>query len=152
MLLRSDREKRVVGPDRRVGDPTFRAEIDRVLADATPHGLIRHSSLAAPTLRFPWERMLDVEPLEVRGGDCPTAIYDPEAIRALIYTSGTTGAASDRIDVAHRAARATPFSRQATQGVVGRNDPGVGGVLSTLHSVAACFAAQHAVVATSFRV
>ncbi|HEV7445527.1 MAG TPA: AMP-binding protein, partial [Steroidobacteraceae bacterium] len=66
-------------------------EIDRVLADATPHGLIRHSLLSAPTLRLSWERILDVEPLEVRGGDCPAAIYDPEAILALIYTSGTTG-------------------------------------------------------------
>ena len=66
-------------------------EIDRVLADATPRGLIRHSSLPAPTLRLPWERMLDVEPLEVSDGDYPGAIYDPEAILALIYTSGTTG-------------------------------------------------------------
>jgi acyl-CoA synthetase (AMP-forming)/AMP-acid ligase II len=55
-------------------------EIDRVLADATPHGLIRHSSLPAPSARLPWERVLDVEPLEVRSGDCPAAIYDPEAI------------------------------------------------------------------------
>jgi long-chain acyl-CoA synthetase len=67
------------------------AEIDRVLADATPHGLIRHSSLPAPTVRVPWQQVLDVEPLEVRGGDCPEAIYDPQAILALIYTSGTTG-------------------------------------------------------------
>jgi len=67
------------------------AEIDRVLADATAHGLIRHSSLPAPTRRVPWEHVLDLEPLEVRDGDCPEAIYDPEAILALIYTSGTTG-------------------------------------------------------------
>ena len=66
-------------------------EIDRVLADATPRGLIRHSSLAAPTLRLPWERVLDVEPLGNRSGDDSTVIYDPEAILALIYTSGTTG-------------------------------------------------------------
>ena len=66
-------------------------EIDRVLADATPRGLIRHSSLPAPTLRLAWERVLDVEPLEIRGGDFPAAIYDPEAILVLIYTSGTTG-------------------------------------------------------------
>jgi len=66
-------------------------EIDRVLADATPRGLIRHSSLPAPTLRLPWERVLDVEPLEVSDGDYPGAIYDPQAILALIYTSGTTG-------------------------------------------------------------
>jgi long-chain acyl-CoA synthetase len=66
-------------------------ELDRVLADATPRGLIRHSSLPAPTLQLSWERVLDREPLEVREGDCPAAIYDPEAILALIYTSGTTG-------------------------------------------------------------
>jgi long-chain acyl-CoA synthetase len=66
-------------------------EIDRVLADATPRGLIRHSSLPAPTVRLPWEQVLDVEPLEALGGDYSAAIYDPEAILALIYTSGTTG-------------------------------------------------------------
>src|SRR6266478_9709917 len=53
------------------------SEINRVLADATPHGLIRHSSLPAPTLQLPWERVLDAEPLEVLGDDYPTAIYDP---------------------------------------------------------------------------
>jgi len=67
------------------------AEVDRVLADATPRGLIRHSSLPATTVRLPWERVLDVEPLEVRGGGYPAAIYDPGATLALIYTSGTTG-------------------------------------------------------------
>jgi long-chain acyl-CoA synthetase len=66
-------------------------EIDRVLADATPRGLIRHSSLPAPTLRLPWERVLDVEPMEGRGADTPAPIYQPEANLALIYTSGTTG-------------------------------------------------------------
>jgi long-chain acyl-CoA synthetase len=66
-------------------------EIDRVLADATPRGLIRHSSLPGPTLRLPWDRVLDLEPLEVRVGDFPSPIYDPEAMLALIYTSGTTG-------------------------------------------------------------
>src|SRR6201989_2317169 len=39
-------------------------EIDHVLIDATPHGLIRHSSLAVPTVRLPWQRTLDQEPLE----------------------------------------------------------------------------------------
>jgi long-chain acyl-CoA synthetase len=66
-------------------------EIDRVLADATPRGLIRHSSLPAPTLRLPWERVLDLEPLGVRADEASAAIYDPAAILALIYTSGTTG-------------------------------------------------------------
>src|SRR5438067_6241646 len=38
-------------------------EIDRVLADASPRGLIRHSSLSVPTLRPPWEMVLDEQPL-----------------------------------------------------------------------------------------
>src|SRR4029077_3633867 len=66
-------------------------EIDRVLADADPHGLIRDSALPAPTAPVPWQRVLDKEPLEVQGDTCPEAIYDPEAVLALIYTSGTTG-------------------------------------------------------------
>ena len=67
------------------------SEIDRVLADATPRGLIRHSSLAVPTIRLPWERILDVNPLEIRDAERPEPIYDPNATLALIYTSGTTG-------------------------------------------------------------
>jgi acyl-CoA synthetase (AMP-forming)/AMP-acid ligase II len=68
------------------------AEIDHVLADANPRGLIRHSSLPAPTLRLAWEKVLDVDPLEIgSGSSAPEPIYDPEAILALIYTSGTTG-------------------------------------------------------------
>ena len=66
-------------------------EIDRVLEDAKPHGLVRHSSLPAPTVRMPWERVIDVEPL--KGGDVapPDVCYDPDAVLALVYTSGTTG-------------------------------------------------------------
>src|SRR5258708_11738654 len=66
-------------------------EIDRVLADAGPHGLIRHSALPAPTVQVPWQRVLDKEPLELQSDSCPEAIYDPDAVLALIYTSGTTG-------------------------------------------------------------
>jgi len=67
------------------------AEIDRALADATPCGLVRHSSLPAPTARISWHRVLDQDPLEIRDDLPPGAVYDPEAILALIYTSGTTG-------------------------------------------------------------
>jgi len=67
------------------------AEIDRVLADATPHGLVRHSSLPTPTVQTPWQRVLDQDPLELRNDLPPYVVYDPEAIVALIYTSGTTG-------------------------------------------------------------
>jgi long-chain acyl-CoA synthetase len=67
------------------------AEIDHILADANPQGLIRHSSLPAPTVRLSWQRVLDEEPLDVQSDSCPDPLYDPEAILALIYTSGTTG-------------------------------------------------------------
>jgi long-chain acyl-CoA synthetase len=66
-------------------------EIDGVLADAEPQGLIRHSSLPVPTGQVPWRLVLDQEPLEVRSDSIPDPIYDPDAILALIYTSGTTG-------------------------------------------------------------
>ena len=67
------------------------AEVDRVLADATPHGLVRHSSISTPTVPVPWQRVLDLEPLDYRDDAPPDVVYDPEAILALIYTSGTTG-------------------------------------------------------------
>jgi long-chain acyl-CoA synthetase len=69
------------------------AEIDRVLLDAKPHGLVRHSSLPKPTVQLPRELILDEKPLEGRNEPCPDPVYDPEAILALIYTSGTTGRA-----------------------------------------------------------
>ena len=40
-------------------------EIDHVLADASPRGLIRHSSLPVPTVQLPWQLVLDEEPLDV---------------------------------------------------------------------------------------
>ena len=67
------------------------AEIDRVLADASPRGLVRHSSLPVPTARLSWQRVIDKEPWEARNDARPEVHYDPEAILALIYTSGTTG-------------------------------------------------------------
>ncbi len=66
-------------------------EIDHVLADALPHGLIRHSSLPAPKAQISWQLVLDQEPLEEQNASCPAPCYEPEALLALIYTSGTTG-------------------------------------------------------------
>jgi long-chain acyl-CoA synthetase len=66
-------------------------EIDGILADARPHGLIRHSSLPIPTVQVPRQLVLDEEPLELRSDSVPDPVYDPDAILALIYTSGTTG-------------------------------------------------------------
>ena len=67
------------------------AEINQVLTDATPHGIVRDSSLPTPTVDIPWQRVLDQEPLEIGNDLPPDVVYDPEAILALIYTSGTTG-------------------------------------------------------------
>jgi long-chain acyl-CoA synthetase len=65
-------------------------EIDHVLADATPHGIIRHSSLPTPKTAISWQRVIDQRPFT--GGELPPEpIYEPEAVLALIYTSGTTG-------------------------------------------------------------
>jgi long-chain acyl-CoA synthetase len=66
-------------------------EIARVLADARPRGLIRHSSLPAPSVTLKWERVLDKQPLILRDATPPEPIYNPDAVLALIYTSGTTG-------------------------------------------------------------
>jgi long-chain acyl-CoA synthetase len=67
------------------------AEIDRVLLDAKPRGLVRHSSLPKPAVQLPWQLVLDEQPFDARNESCPDPVYDPEAILALIYTSGTTG-------------------------------------------------------------
>ncbi|HEY8226009.1 MAG TPA: AMP-binding protein [Pyrinomonadaceae bacterium] len=66
-------------------------EIDHVLVDATPHGLIRHSSLAVPTVQVPRQLIIDIEPFEFEDGTYPNPVYDPDAVFTLIYTSGTTG-------------------------------------------------------------
>src|SRR5882672_6323150 len=66
-------------------------EIDHVLTDASPRGLIRHSSLPVPTVQLSWQLVLDEEPLDVRSDSSPDPISDPQAVLALVYTSGTTG-------------------------------------------------------------
>src|SRR5260370_36629882 len=66
------------------------AEIDHVLADASPRGFIRHSSLPAPTVQPSWQLVLHKEPLDAADAACPDPIYNPDAILTLINTSGTT--------------------------------------------------------------
>jgi long-chain acyl-CoA synthetase len=66
-------------------------EIDRVLEDARPHGIVRHSSLAVPEVQLSWQQVVDEEPLSVSNNPVPKVLYDPEAVLGLIYTSGTTG-------------------------------------------------------------
>ena len=38
------------------------AEIDRLIEDARPRGLIRHSKLPAPTISVQWEHVIDLDP------------------------------------------------------------------------------------------
>src|SRR5277367_4612732 len=66
-------------------------EIDGVLEDARPHGIVRHSSLAVPEVKLSWQQVIDKEPLPISSGLIPKTFYDPEAVLGLIYTSGTTG-------------------------------------------------------------
>jgi acyl-CoA synthetase (AMP-forming)/AMP-acid ligase II len=68
------------------------AEIDRLLNDSQPRGLIRHSKFPAPTVRPDWEHVIDLEPLDETDEQPHTKeFYDPDAILVLLYTSGTTG-------------------------------------------------------------
>jgi long-chain acyl-CoA synthetase len=66
-------------------------EIDQVLEDARPHGIVRHSSLAVPAVQLNWEQVIDQEPLPINSDLVPKVFYDPDAVLGLIYTSGTTG-------------------------------------------------------------
>ncbi len=69
------------------------AEIDRLIEDAQPHGLIRHSKFPAPAVSVDWEHVIDLAPLDDGEEEPYTGeFYDPEAILVLLYTSGTTGA------------------------------------------------------------
>jgi long-chain acyl-CoA synthetase len=68
-------------------------EIDRLLEDVRPRGLIRHSKFPAPTVALELELVIDVDPLdEVEGEPYAGEFYDPDAILVLLYTSGTTAA------------------------------------------------------------
>src|SRR3954447_27038390 len=40
-------------------------EIDQVLEDARPHGIVRHSSLAVPEVTLSWQQVIDKEPLPI---------------------------------------------------------------------------------------
>jgi len=66
-------------------------EIDHILADAAPRGLISHSSLAVPTVQPSFQLVADQATVDVPANTYPEPIYDPDALLVLIYTSGTTG-------------------------------------------------------------
>jgi acyl-CoA synthetase (AMP-forming)/AMP-acid ligase II len=68
------------------------AEIDRLLVDARPRGLIRHSKFPAPAVSLDWEHVIDLASLnEVEEQPYTGEFYDPDATLVLLYTSGTTG-------------------------------------------------------------
>src|SRR5438094_7428027 len=54
-------------------------EIDRVLTDANPRGLIRHSSLPRTTAEVSWQVVLDQDPMDVQNVSIPDPMYDPHA-------------------------------------------------------------------------
>src|ERR1700745_2619232 len=55
------------------------AEIDRLLVDARPRGLIRHSKFPAPAVSLDWERVIDLAPLhEIEEQPYTGEFYDPE--------------------------------------------------------------------------
>jgi acyl-CoA synthetase (AMP-forming)/AMP-acid ligase II len=65
-------------------------EIDRILADASPHGLIRHSSLPVPTVPLAWRLVLDQEALDHGDhGSRSTPINDPDAVWPLSTPAAT---------------------------------------------------------------
>jgi acyl-CoA synthetase (AMP-forming)/AMP-acid ligase II len=69
------------------------AEIDWLLEDARPRGLIRHSKFSVPAVRLECEHVIDIAPLgEASEELCVGEFYDPDAVLVLLYTSGTTGA------------------------------------------------------------
>src|ERR1700721_942267 len=67
------------------------SEIDRLLEDARPRGLIRHSKFPAPTVRPDWEHVIDLDPFdEIKEQPYTGEFYDPDAFFVLLYTSGRT--------------------------------------------------------------
>jgi long-chain acyl-CoA synthetase len=66
-------------------------EINHLLQDSTPRGIVRHSTLPQPNTSVSLDIVLDRDGLMDGDGICPDPCYDPDAILALIYTSGTTG-------------------------------------------------------------
>ena len=66
-------------------------EIERILLDAGPVGLVRHSATPVAATELCWQHDIDREPLIAADALTQPPVYDPQALLGLIYTSGTTG-------------------------------------------------------------
>src|SRR3984885_2131899 len=66
------------------------SEIDNVLADSSPRGIVRHSTLPRPNKPVSLDIVLDRDGLIDGDGICPDACYDPDAILARMEASVTT--------------------------------------------------------------
>src|SRR5277367_3095907 len=54
-------------------------EIDGVLEDSRPRGIVRHSSLAVPEGQLNWQQVIDEDPLPIHSGPAPKMFYDPRS-------------------------------------------------------------------------
>src|SRR5271156_854105 len=50
-------------------------EIDGVLEDSRPRGIVRHSSLAAPGVGLSWQQVVNEESLPIRSDPVPDGFY-----------------------------------------------------------------------------
>lgn len=69
------------------------AELDEVLEDAGPRGLVLDATLPRPTRRAPWTIVRGEQDLPESAAAPPAPFYDPAAVFGLFYTGGTTGRA-----------------------------------------------------------
>src|SRR4029077_19927712 len=68
-------------------------ELDHVLTDASPRGLIRHSSLPVPTVQPPLQRVIDEEPLDDPSNSCGAA---KKGVRHLL-PEGPVGCCAQKV-------------------------------------------------------
>lgn len=67
------------------------AEIEQILRDCQPRGVITHPALPAPEYAAPLRLRLGADSLPCSDGEPPAPRYSPDDILGLFYTSGTTG-------------------------------------------------------------
>lgn len=76
-------------------------EIDNVLTDANPRGLIRQS-FPRPTAQVSWQLVLDQEALDLSDHACAAPIYDRNAVLTLIYHDFYPGARREMLHETNR--------------------------------------------------